>query len=147
MGKKTLACYGIAATFGLLTLIGDYPMPTAPNYGFVCFPVAAGLESNLFLYLFFLPILVLIPFAYIGYVTWDIWKSNLLPKKGKRRDIAIYFFRIVAMMLLFWAPALILLCVATGSNYWLRWALTNFAHFQVRDVVALYSSSEVGFAL
>ena len=48
------------------------------------------------------------PILYVIYVSWKVHKGRLLPLKGRTRALAIYFFRIIWLFVLFYIPNVIL---------------------------------------
>jgi hypothetical protein len=110
---------GFVATWGL------YSFPWLPHEtnvlrGLSCLPEQDDQKSTLFLWLCFMPCFMLIPYAYAVYVAWHVWKNNLLPPKGQRRFIAIYFFRIVCVFVVMWGPFVICFFVLSDTSIWVR---------------------------
>jgi len=48
----------------------------------------------------------------------------------QRRDLAIYFFRISFIFLVFWTPTVLTVYIIPVTNYWVRYAIGNFGHLQ-----------------
>jgi hypothetical protein len=104
---------------------GLYSFPWLPHQtsvlgGLTCNPVQHDPKSTLFLWLCFMPCFFLVPYFYAVYVAVDVWKNNLLPPKGRRRFIAIYFFRIVAVLVVMWGPVIICFFILAHTSPWVR---------------------------
>lgn len=103
---QALAVYvycGFLGTWGLIDK-NAFPFYSVQVSGLACIPMVANVESSLFFWLCFMPLFSLIPILYVIYVTFDIWRRQLLPPSGRRRLLALYFGRIVFIFLLFWGP-------------------------------------------
>ena len=81
-----------------------YPLDTILNTGITCFPNAFGKRQMIILWLVAMPMFVMLPYVYVMYACFDIWLKQLMPPRGKRRLLTIYFFRIVAVFLFMWGP-------------------------------------------
>lgn len=70
------------------------------------------------------------PVLYVLWMGYVVYKRNLLPIKGRTRAIAIYFFRIVLVFLLFYIPnltlAFIYVHIPTDEGDVRFWVLTVF---------------------
>lgn len=90
-----------------------------------------GVASTFFFYCVFFPCLMGLPVAYTFYLLFDILKNNRLPPKGKRRQLVIYFFRLVLVFVIMWVPALVFLFI-TGQwlNPWVKWVGGTWCHIQ-----------------
>jgi hypothetical protein len=71
------------------------------------------------------------PFIYVFWVGWHVWKSNLLPIKGRTRALSLYFFRIVLVFFCFYIPsisiAFIYFNIPTDYHsirFWMLWVFT-----------------------
>jgi predicted sulfurtransferase len=74
-----------------------------------CGPKPYNQQQTLIVWLFFAPFFVLIPYVYVLYCVIVIYFQKLLPARGKRRILSIYFFRIVAIFLIMWGPVAFLI--------------------------------------
>jgi hypothetical protein len=77
-----------------------------------------------------MPCFVVIPFVYIFYVMFDVWRRKLLPPKGRRRGLSIYFFRVFIVFLIIWAPFIVLFYPLGGTSRWVVWVSCIWAHAQ-----------------
>jgi hypothetical protein len=82
--------------------------------GIACLPHEYDTASTIFQWLVFAPFFALIPTVYSLYVAVDVMRRKLLPPQGKKRNLAIYFFRLVVVFLVMWIPSIFLLFVAGG---------------------------------
>jgi len=86
----------------LLGLIGitdwdSLPHQTRSEAGLICVPLADDFASEMVFWFVFTPAFMGLPLMFVFYVIYDVWKNNLLPPKGKRRLLGLYFFRIVVV--------------------------------------------------
>jgi hypothetical protein len=86
--------------------------------GFVCIPMAYDRKSSVFFFAVFYPLMNGIPLAFSLWATFDILWHNKLPSSGKRRELAIYFFRIILVFLIMWLPGLFCFFVLGGTDPW-----------------------------
>ena len=82
--------------------------------GLACLPHEYDTTSTVFQWVVFVPLFALVPTAYAMYVALDVVRGKLLPPEGKKRDLAIYFFRLVVVFLVMWVPSIFLMFVAGG---------------------------------
>ena len=123
------ACFwGLLGAFNITWL----PHKTTAFYGFACFPVEYDLPSTIFWWLVFAPGFLLIPILYVVYVLYDIWKRDLLPKQGRRRNLSIYFFRLIFVYFFMWTPSLFfsLLGNFVKLSPWVYWIGATWSHLQ-----------------
>ena len=93
----SLFCYAGGFFISTWTLYksSKFPLTVEAEYGFVCLPMNRTRAETIFYYSVFLPISFALPSAYVLWCFFDIvFFSKLLPPKGRRRELAIYFFRI-----------------------------------------------------
>jgi hypothetical protein len=88
------------------------PIKNAARLGLVCSPVEYSRASTIFFYVVFMPCFVMIPLTSVIYIAIDVIRKGLIPRTGKTRDVAIYFFRLIFVFSLMWLPSLILIFVA-----------------------------------
>ena len=109
----------------------DWPHKTAAISGMGCLALEHDRNSSLVFYLLYLPAVAFIPFGYVLYVCWDIWKNNRLPPRGRRRTLAVYFFRIILAFAVMWMPYFILMFMAgVWIHSWGLWAAGTWGHLQ-----------------
>jgi len=89
--------YVYCFVLGLAGISNWDPLPhqTRSEAGLICVPLPDDFASEMVFWFVFTPMFMGIPLMYTTFVIYDIWKNNLLPPKGKRRLIGLYFFRIV----------------------------------------------------
>ena len=80
---------------GLLSFIPILPTTVDALFGFVCVPMEYDFPSTMFMWLFFVPLYFGIPSMYVIYVFTNVLWRTLLPPRGGRPELAVYFFRIV----------------------------------------------------
>jgi hypothetical protein len=88
--------------------------------------------STLFWWLLFVPCFLGLPVAYFTYVIFDIWKRGLLPPMGRRRNLSLYFFRLVFVYFFMWFPFALICTVGNFVNIssWIFWAGAAWSHLQ-----------------
>ena len=103
---QALAVYVYCAFLGTWGLYNsdNFPYYAIQINGLACIPTQVNVPSSIFFWVFFMPIFSIIPTLYVAYVSYDIYKRKLLPPRGKRRLLAVYFGRIVLIFLLMWGP-------------------------------------------
>ena len=109
-----------------------FPTSIGLRSGWLCLSIEYDTASTVFFWLFFIPLYCAIPYSYALYVLYDIVvKQKLLPPRGRRRELAVYFFRIFICFALFWMPALVTMRVFSGvSSPWVVWSFGLIAHAQ-----------------
>ena len=126
--------YTYATFWGLLGVwnISWLPHKTSAFYGFACFPIEYDLASTIFWWLLFAPAFLMLPILYVVYVIYDIWKRDLLPKQGRRRNLSIYFFRLIFVYFFMWTPSLVICLVGNFVKIspWVYWAGAAWSHLQ-----------------
>ena len=73
------------------------PYKTVLMNGLGCFPQDFDLPTGLFYYLFAYPALLAAPMGYVFFLCFRIWYKKMLPKQGRRRMLATFFLRLVAI--------------------------------------------------
>ena len=110
VAKQAFGVYLYAIAWGLL---GIFPISWLPHqtyawYGFFCFPQEYDRTSTIFYWLVFIPAIMGIPILYISYVCYDIWRRQILPTQGRRRNLSIYFVRLILVYYIMWTPAILI---------------------------------------
>lgn len=86
--------------------------------------------------------LALLPFVYLAFVCFDVWRNDLLPRSGRTRVLSLYFLKIVMTFILFWTPAILLLnleplnTTAAGGMHYAAWYLSSIQGI-VATIVAM----------
>lgn len=109
--------------------------------GGACLPMDVDTGSTIFFYCIFFPALLGIPIAFTFYLMFDIWRNDLLPPKGKRRQLTVFFLRLIMVFLLMWVPAILLIFIMGQLlGPWSKWVGGSWCHLQgaVSAVVSLY---------
>lgn len=83
------------------------PIISKPYYGFACFPMEQDTASSLFLYVAFLPGILIFPMLYSLFIMGRILRRGMLPKAGKRRALSIFLMRLIVVYFVGWMPFLI----------------------------------------
>lgn len=128
---------GIFSALGSVRFVDSfYSLDTAVHGSLTCGPKPFNQNQTLIVWLFFAPLFVLIPYVYVLYCVLEIYFRKLLPARGKRRVLSIYFFRIVAVFLIMWGPVAFLiyffneLVIADDKEHTSIFAVAIWAHFQ-----------------
>ncbi|CAB9531648.1 expressed unknown protein [Seminavis robusta] len=130
---QAMAVYVYCAFLGTWGLMekDHFPFHSWSVSGLACVPVARDTNSSLFFWLCFIPLFAGIPFAYIGYICYDIRKRQLMPPSGRRRMLTIYFGRLIGVFVIMWIPTFVLLWVAgPWLPPWLHFAGGTWSHLQ-----------------
>lgn len=99
--------------------------------GLTCLPHEYDTASTIFFWLVFMPCFALIPTTYALYVATDVWRRQLLPPEGRKRNVAVYFFRLTVVFLLMWLPSIFLIFIAGGfTSSWVAFAGGCWSHLQ-----------------
>lgn len=107
------------------------PHKTRLAVGAHCVPLDYSTGSSIFFFCVFTPLIFGIPLLYVCWAAYQIWSKNMLPPSGRRRILAVYFFRLAAVLLLMWLPGLLLFFVNFAFvNPWVQWAGAAWSHLQ-----------------
>ena len=140
--------YEALTVYGLATFVASWifvpsqwlPHRTAAISGQACIPVEYSRASSIFFFVVYVPFMTLIPLVYTGWVGFDIWYHGLMPPVGRRRLLARYFMRIIAVFVTMWLPFIVLVYVVAG-NFWLEpwvlWIGGAFGHLQAACSAAM----------
>ena len=72
-----------------------------------------------------------IPYVYVMCVAYDVYTKQLLPPRGYRKELAVYYFKIVFVVLFIWMPFLIFFVALRGRVHpWAVWTAGALAHAQ-----------------
>jgi hypothetical protein len=115
-----------------LSMISGDMLSTRLISGFYCYSGSHDRASDVYYWLAFVPLSFAIPYLYVFWVFFDvIFRSNLLPARGKRRDLSVYFFRISFVFLFMWMPAIVMVFMVRGRAHpWAVWAVGTWSHLQ-----------------
>jgi len=130
---QSCGIYAYSIFLGLLGNLGFewWPHKTRLTIGAACIPMDYSGASTAFFYGVFFPLLFGLPLGYVCYAGYQIWKQQMLPPSGRRRILAIYFFRLAAVFLIMWLPGLLLLFViGAWMDPWVEWAGGSWSHLQ-----------------
>lgn len=141
--QECLVVYVYAVFLAALAMFDApwWPHKTRLTIGAACIPMNYDTVSTIFFYCVFFPLLFGIPLAYVCWAAYQIYTQKLLPPSGRRRLLAIYFFRIAAVFLIMWLPGLLLLFVTSAwLDPWVQWAGGAWSHLQglVSAIVSLW---------
>ena len=102
------------------------------SQGIACLPHPYDVTSEIFFWAVFMPCFALIPTVYVMYVAIDVWRKGMLPKSStKRRNIAIYFFRLTMVFLVMWIPSIFLMFVSSMfTSSWVGFIGGCWSHLQ-----------------
>jgi len=125
------AVYLFMALLASLALIGNgIPHRIDAEAGMVCVPLEYDRASTLFFWLVFLPLFALLPIGYTLFIFIDVYRRNLLPPRGRRRLIGLYFFRIMAVFIIMWVPVVLFFYAISIVSPWVVWTSSAWAHAQ-----------------
>lgn len=129
---KALAIYVFCILLGCLSLMSGQMMSPMSISGLYCFAGTHDRASDLFFWLVFAPLSIGIPYLYVFWVVFDVTvRSKLLPAKGKRRELSIYFFRIFFVFYVMWLPTIAADFMGRGrASPWVVWATATWGHLQ-----------------
>lgn len=124
--------YAWSAFVGSWTLMdGFLPHRAVPYRGTACLPAQpTDVGSGLFFWLVFVPAMMVVPFAYVMYVWWDVYYHKLLPLTGRTRMIFVYFLHLVIVYLVMWMPTALFMFVVIKFGYWASWTAGTWSHLQ-----------------
>jgi hypothetical protein len=121
---------GFLGTWGL-TDNEKFPYYAGSASGFACLPREIDTRTSIFFWLCFFPLFAGIPIVYVAYVSYNVFMRKLLPPSGKRRLLAIYFFRLISAFWIMWIPTLVILfVVTTGVPTSVLFAGGTWSHLQ-----------------
>ena len=135
-GVTVYILVGLFSALGSLEMNSLYPLDSTLHGSLTCGPKPFTKGQTLIVWMFFAPLFVLLPYIYVLYSVLDIYWRKLLPARGKRRILSIYFFRIVAIFLIMWGPVAFLiyfvneLIIKMNKEHASIFAVAVWAHFQ-----------------
>ena len=90
------------------------------------------LTSTLIYYLVAMNCVMGVPTTYCMYVLWDVYRRNLLPSKGKRRQLSLYILRLVFVFFFMWIPFTLVGSMGSIVQYdpWIHWSCVVYSHVQ-----------------
>ena len=147
--KESLAVYAWVAFLAAWPFVEFLPHRLRLSAGLACLPHEYDTTSTIFFWLVFMPLFCLLPTAYALYVAFDVWRRQLLPtEKTKKRNIAIYFFRLTVVFLIMWVPSIFLMFIAGGyTSSWVAFAGGCWSHLQgAVSAVASIMKADIGQA-
>lgn len=134
--KQVAIVNTICVAFGLLGLADQHWIPfhyRASGGGAACVPLEIDRASTIFFWSFFIPFYAGIPFAFVLFVAGDAAIRQLLPPKGRRRLLALYFFKILLCFSLSWLPFVVLVHIVgpyLNNAVWGLWVAGAVSHLQ-----------------
>lgn len=128
--RNALLVYLWAAAIATWSSFGNSSFPVEPTMqnDVFCIPINHDRKTLLFLWLFLIPISCLAPYSYVGWLVWEARRSKLLPKKGQRRSISVFFFRIALCYAIIMAPSIL---AVFFRNTWVTWSAIILGYSQV----------------
>lgn len=146
--RNSLCCYLFTILFALCGWFREtLPLwPTVAQNGILCLPGEYNQTTTIFFWIFGVPLLIVIPLVYVAYVSLDVLCHKLLPPSGRRRELAIYFFRILSVFVIFWMPCLLVVCAMGGAHGvpWAVWTLGLWGHFQgVTSAIVIAQKADI----
>jgi hypothetical protein len=149
--RNTAVVYSFAFILGMLAgftpNIPGIPMESHAYYGYACFPMDGDESLTWFFYFVFCPLTLLIPFNYTLGVMFHIYWYKLLPAEGRRRNIALFLGRVVAVYFLAWFPFLVIILIGNfvTINPWVNFTKSSISHLQAlfTTVVCYHTNDEL----
>jgi len=137
VGIESLVVYLYAF---VLAAIATWHVPGIPfkggDYGgLACFPKSYNSASTWFFWFCFVPLFMLIPLAYVLWSCGHILYKGMVPPVGRRRNLALYFFRLIFVFVFMWLPFIVITFVVNPAipgpqNPWLLWTGAAWSHLQ-----------------
>ena len=125
---QALCVYLYAAVIATLSTwnIPAVPLRAGSYSGFACFPKGYDVPSSIFFWLVFVPAFLLIPLGYVLVCVIIVFRRGMLPPIGRRRNLAVYFFRLVFVFVAMWLPFIIIAFIVGPArpgveSSWLPW--------------------------
>ena len=111
------------------------PLRAGSYSGFACFPKDYDVPSSIFFWLVFVPAFLLIPLGYVLVCVIIVFRRGMLPPIGRRRNLAVYFFRLVFVFVAMWLPFIIIAFIVGPArpgveSSWLPWTSAAWSHLQ-----------------
>lgn len=134
---QALCVYLYAAVIAALSTwnIPAVPLRAGSYSGFACFPKDYDVPSSIFFWLVFVPAFLLIPLGYVLVCVIIVFRRGMLPPIGRRRNLAVYFFRLVFVFVAMWLPFIIITFIVGparpgAESSWLFWTGAAWSHLQ-----------------
>jgi len=91
--------------------------------------------STWFFWFAFVPLFMLIPLVYVLWSCGNILYKGMVPPVGRRRNLALYFFRLIFVFVFMWLPFIVITFVVNPAlpgpqNPWLLWTGAAWSHLQ-----------------
>lgn len=134
--RDSLVVYFASACISFISWVVNvpwWPHRTDLQNGLVCLPMAYDMASTLVFWLLFFPVMSAIPLMYCAWVAFDVWRRNLLPPPGKRRELMIYFYRITGVFAVMWVPGVFFFYVSAAfpkEHVWAIYIASVWSHSQ-----------------
>uniref|UniRef100_A0A7S4B9V0 G-protein coupled receptors family 1 profile domain-containing protein n=1 Tax=Chrysotila carterae TaxID=13221 RepID=A0A7S4B9V0_CHRCT len=111
------------------TLIPGLPHNANPIGGMACLPVEYDTASSVFFWLVFAPAFLLVPLAFMIFISWRSWREGALRRASHARSLAVFYLRILLIYLLFWGPTIVMVYMVP-LYVWVGWAGGTWSHLQ-----------------
>lgn len=132
--KHLLAVYSYSTVLGLLGSwnISWLPHKTFLKQGLACTIMEYDTVSTFVYWLVFVPAFFAIPSGYALYVLFQVYYHQLMPPQGRSRILSMFFFRIIFVYLVMWAPFVVLINLVNYVHIssWLNWTGSAWSHLQ-----------------
>ena len=91
--------------------------------------------STFFFWFAYVPLFMLIPLAYVLWSCGHILYHGMVPPVGRRRNLALYFFRLIFVFVFMWLPFILITFVVNPAipgpqNPWVLFAGAAWSHLQ-----------------
>ena len=74
----------------------------------------------------------IIPLGIVLWTSFQVYRHKMLPNKGRRRVLALFFFRLVVIFVVMWLPAVFMMFMGSAwwKNPWTDWSGGTWGHLQ-----------------
>lgn len=98
---------------------GD-PLEIVSHKGMFCLAGEGSRTSSLTFWLVMLPSIVLVPLGIVLWTSFQVIRYNMLPMRGRRRALAVFFTRLLFVFVIMWMPAILFIFIGgTWGRPWL----------------------------
>lgn len=146
--KHAMMVYLFVATLACLFIIRTNrdPMAVTLHKGMACLPGEVDMVSSIFFWVGFIPFFILIPLGIVLWTSYQLYKYKMLPKRGRRRTLSLFFIRLVVIFVVMWLPGIF--CMFIGASWWstpwIDWAGGTWGHLQgAASAIAVFLKPDI----
>ena len=133
IAKQAISVYLFLAFLGSWGFVRNkhFPYHHGAMSGLACLPIEGDRASAFMFWFGFFPFFALIPVMYVLYASFQVYYHGLLPKRGNRRSLTIYFLRLMVVFYVMWLPTFaILFFFGSLLPPWAHWSGGTWSHLQ-----------------